>query len=173
MDAMLPRSESPASRNVFAEAAYRRRALFQARDALSAVILSEAETISTVSVPDQATPAPAPRPPIVLTLKKPTPPTSWRAKRAAAAQARKRRAALLATGLFDGGWYNTRYPDVRAASVDPLTHFLSDGSYEGRSPGPAFDAMAYLARYPDVLEARIEPWLHYAQHGRAEGRVAV
>lgn len=195
MDAVS--SGEPSASGLFAQAADRRRALFAARDALSAAILHEAEAAGPPSIAEvQAVPEPAPQPPVdvtpekprwrerrrlyfvppppvVPTLKKPRRPTSWRAKWAAAARMRRRRAALLATGLFDGAWYNIRYIDVPAAGVDPLAHFLNDGSYEGRSPGPDFDTMAYLARYPDVLDARAEPWLHYARHGKAEGRSAV
>lgn len=35
--------------------------------------------------------------------------------------------------FFDPDWYLTRYPDVRAAGVDPLNHYLEFGKREGRA----------------------------------------
>jgi glycosyltransferase involved in cell wall biosynthesis len=37
---------------------------------------------------------------------------------------------------FDRGWYLKAYPDVKAAKVDPLFHWLFYGIQEGRLPGP-------------------------------------
>lgn len=37
-------------------------------------------------------------------------------------------------GLFDGEKYLARYPDVRAAGVDPLQHFIRFGHLENRFP---------------------------------------
>lgn len=37
-------------------------------------------------------------------------------------------------GLFDGEKYLARYPDVRAAGVDPLQHFIHFGHLENRFP---------------------------------------
>lgn len=37
---------------------------------------------------------------------------------------------------FDRGWYLKAYPDVEAANVDPLFHWLFYGIQEGRLPGP-------------------------------------
>lgn len=37
---------------------------------------------------------------------------------------------------FDRGWYLKAYPDVEAAKVDPLFHWLFYGIQEGRLPGP-------------------------------------
>ena len=35
---------------------------------------------------------------------------------------------------FDTPAYRTAYPDVAAANIDPLAHFLDFGRHEGRSP---------------------------------------
>jgi hypothetical protein len=72
---------------------------------------------------------------------------------------------------FDAIWYVERYPDVAAAGVDPLRHFMTDGWKEGRWPNPGFDPAFYLARNPDVAAARLNPILHYIRYGEAEGRV--
>lgn len=77
---------------------------------------------------------------------------------------------IAASGLFDGGWYLEQYPDVRAALVNPLVHYLRHGAAEGRDPNPLFDSDWYLDRYPDVRAAGINPLVHYLRHGAAEGR---
>lgn len=38
------------------------------------------------------------------------------------------------TSLFDANWYLARYPDVAAAGVEPLKHYLEFGMREGRWP---------------------------------------
>ena len=76
---------------------------------------------------------------------------------------------VKASGLFDPEWYIATYPDVKAAGLDPLYHYLSHGAREGRSPGPAFDAKRYLKRRGDDAspEARRHPLLDYIDQGEA------
>ena len=76
----------------------------------------------------------------------------------------------IASQFFDAGWYLARYPDVAAAGLDPLTHFLRFGVAEGRDPGPLFDSKWYLAKNPDVAAAGMVPLVHYFQIGAAERR---
>jgi GT2 family glycosyltransferase/glycosyltransferase involved in cell wall biosynthesis len=85
---------------------------------------------------------------------------------------RRRHEALLirSSSLFDASWYMARYPDVAAANVDPLVHYVKRGGVERRDPGPNFSTAWYLQRYPDVNAARINPLVHYLAHGAAEGR---
>jgi GT2 family glycosyltransferase/glycosyltransferase involved in cell wall biosynthesis len=45
--------------------------------------------------------------------------------------------------LFDGHRYRARYPDVRAARVNPLVHFVMIGDGEERIPGAASPLWAY------------------------------
>lgn len=80
------------------------------------------------------------------------------------------RELLLESGLFEAAWYLETYPDVAAARVDPMGHYLNHGWREGRSPGPDFDVAYYLTANPDVAAAAIEPVLHYVRHGAREGR---
>ncbi|KAB1075336.1 hypothetical protein [Methylobacterium planeticum] len=164
-DSAAPPS-APHTRTAFAEAAARRRALFTARDALSAEILGGAVTRADATC-DQGSPG---VPPLEYALPKPVRPRSWLARRSYAAKQRARRDALLSSGLFDPDWYRARYPDIETAGMDPLQHFLDHGSFEGRSPGPDFNVTVYLALNPDVVAEPIEPWMHYTLHGRAEGR---
>ncbi|WP_336489768.1 hypothetical protein [Methylobacterium nigriterrae] len=168
MDQIRDSLPDPTLNKRWAQAARQRRALFVARDALSAEILKGSET--GIATGDAAAPVSPGAPTLVFALEKPTRPRSWRARRSHAATDRRRRRLFEASGLFDAAWYRARYPDVETAGMDALEHFLDHGSFEGRSPGPDFDAIAYLARYPDVVSEKMEPWLHYVLHGKAEGR---
>lgn len=72
--------------------------------------------------------------------------------------------------LFDADYYLTTYPDVRAAGVNPLQHYLEQGWREGRDPSAGFSTKAYLEHYPDVRLRRINPLIHYLRYGYYEGR---
>ena len=87
------------------------------------------------------------------------------------------------SGLFDPQWYVARYPAARAASADPLRHFLERGAARGFLPSPLWrgldaDGCAALAeRYGKagrslcryMREQRgpgAEAFLHSARLGR-------
>jgi hypothetical protein len=78
--------------------------------------------------------------------------------------------ATALAGLFDAEYYLAINPDVRAAGVDPLAHFLAYGWIEGRNPSYDFDVKYYLRRNPDVAAAGMNPLVHYALSGAREGR---
>ncbi|HEY0329475.1 MAG TPA: hypothetical protein VGC77_10280, partial [Rhodopseudomonas sp.] len=76
---------------------------------------------------------------------------------------------------FDAEWYILEYPDVCAAAVDPVQHYIHFGSNEGRYPNPTsarlkFDATWYLETYSDVRASGVPPLHHYLHFGLAEGR---
>jgi hypothetical protein len=77
---------------------------------------------------------------------------------------------LAGSGLFDGEYYLTTYPDVAAAKLEPFSHYCNFGWREGRRPNPYFDSSWYLQQYPDVVSATMNPLLHYVRHGDREGR---
>jgi O-antigen biosynthesis protein len=77
---------------------------------------------------------------------------------------------LAESGLFDGDWYLQQYPNVRAAGVNPILHYLRHGAGEGCDPNPLFDSDWYLEQNPDIRAAGVNPLLHYLQHGAGEGR---
>jgi len=82
-------------------------------------------------------------------------------------------ARLVASSpLFDRTWYLERYPDVRAAGVDPALHYVAQGALGYRDPGPCFDTAWYLAYYSDVAVWGVNPLVHYLRHGVKEGRHA-
>ncbi len=76
----------------------------------------------------------------------------------------------LKKGLLDREWYLAAYPDVAAAAVDPLRHYLDFGAAEGRAPNALFDTSTYLIDNPDVAKSGMNPLLHYFLHGIFEGR---
>ena len=72
-------------------------------------------------------------------------------------------------GLLAPDWYRERYPDVAAAGVDPVEHYLRHGMAEGREISPDFSVSGY-ARYhgrPNWKGARAA--LHYRLLGRRRG----
>jgi hypothetical protein len=71
---------------------------------------------------------------------------------------------------LDAAFYRATYPDVGAAGVDALRHYLQAGWREGRDPAPWFSTRLYLAANGDVAAAGEEPLHHYLTRGRYEGR---
>ncbi len=80
---------------------------------------------------------------------------------------------LQSSGFFNIDWYLIKYPDVAEAKVDPMIHFLYNGGFEGRDPGPEFSSKWYLNTYLDVKEAGVNPLIHYLRYGKKEGRTAL
>ncbi len=58
---------------------------------------------------------------------------------------------------FDSSFYLQSNPDVAAAGVNPLVHYLEAGGVHGLAPHPRFDAAFYLASNPEVAAAGINP----------------
>ncbi len=73
--------------------------------------------------------------------------------------------------VFDPTWYLAQYEDVAAAQLDPVQHYLNNGSDEGRDPNPFFSTVYYCDRNPDVVASGMNPFLHYVLYGAREGRV--
>ena len=78
--------------------------------------------------------------------------------------------ALAMSGFLDAAWYSSRYPDVVAAGIDPLLHFIRFGVDERRDPNRFFDCAWYSEHYADVQASGVHPLLHYLGHGAAELR---
>jgi hypothetical protein len=78
-------------------------------------------------------------------------------------QQKKIYAAIKASGLFDAEYYGERYPDVRAADIDPLTHYILHGAHEERWPNRDFNPLAYIAINRNVYFSDINPLLHYIE----------
>jgi hypothetical protein len=60
---------------------------------------------------------------------------------------------VRASGLFDEAWYLERYPDVAAAGIDPVRHYLETGAAEGRDPSPLFNTRFYAGQMAADSEA--------------------
>ena len=67
--------------------------------------------------------------------------------------------------LFDNTFYATNNPDVVAANLPPLDHFLSSGGLEGRNPHPLFHSSTYRHATPGLLESNENPLVHYLRTG--------
>jgi hypothetical protein len=85
---------------------------------------------------------------------------------------RRRKFARLITeaGLFDASFYLVQKPELKGTGIDPLAHFLEQGSAEGTDPHPLFDTSYYLEQNPDVVRIGVNPLLHFIRHGAQEGR---
>jgi len=71
---------------------------------------------------------------------------------------------------FDTEFYLYKNPDVAAAKINPLEHFILNGWKEGRDPAQWFSTRYYLKANRDVAAANINPFWHYVVSGRKEGR---
>lgn len=76
----------------------------------------------------------------------------------------QRRARILQSGLFDADFYLAANPDVAAAGMDPLDHYVHHGAAEGRDPGPAFSNRGYRAGMPSLGETE-DPLTHFLTSG--------
>ena len=77
---------------------------------------------------------------------------------------------LRGSGLFDASYYLSQNPDVSAAGIHPLLHYVLFGARERRRPHPLFDPAYYLQRAPDVARSGLDPLIHFLLHGAAEER---
>ncbi|WP_196482781.1 glycosyltransferase family 61 protein [Burkholderia stagnalis] len=80
--------------------------------------------------------------------------------------------------------YLERYPDVAAAGIDPIEHYVLFGRHEGRLPSDAIrnakaafltttrivDEEYYARKYPDVASSTHRPVHHFIDFGAAERR---
>lgn len=71
--------------------------------------------------------------------------------------------------LVDPAAYLQSYPDVAAAGIAPVVHFIAHGDAEGRSPSQGFDAGFYRRCYLPLNSTH--PFLHYLRHGQAAGHL--
>ncbi|MEM1200630.1 MAG: glycosyltransferase, partial [Pseudomonadota bacterium] len=88
------------------------------------------------------------------------------------AQHEKVRRQIAASGFFDQDYYLEHNPDVKAAGVDALDHYIDHGGIEGRAASASFDSGHYLNVNPAVREAGMNALIHYLRFGAEEGREA-
>jgi len=82
------------------------------------------------------------------------------------------RELISTSGFFDAAWYLSQNPDVAAAGVDPVQHYLEFGAVELRDPSPRFSSRRYFEQHADVVAAGVNPLVHYVRFGISEGRLA-
>lgn len=78
---------------------------------------------------------------------------------------------LRKSNWFDHQWYLDTYPDIRAAKIDPATHYLTTGWRESRNPSSRFDTDYYLRSNPDITHSGLNPLWHFIAFGSKEGRL--
>jgi hypothetical protein len=64
--------------------------------------------------------------------------------------------------LLDVEFYRRANPDVVAARMDPVKHYVKYGAAERRQPHPLFDPEHYLASCPQARSAA-NPLLHFLE----------
>ena len=79
--------------------------------------------------------------------------------------------AIRKSSWFDRQWYLDTYPDIRAAKIDPVEHYLTTGWKESRNPCSGFDTAYYLRTNPDITQSGLNPLWHFIAFGSKEGRL--
>jgi GT2 family glycosyltransferase/glycosyltransferase involved in cell wall biosynthesis len=80
--------------------------------------------------------------------------------------------ALIASAddpMFDGDGYLLRNPDVAAAGVDPLSHYLRHGASEGRDPNSWLGEVRYRRQARLGPGDSVSALAHYLALGRRKG----
>jgi len=77
---------------------------------------------------------------------------------------------LLVSGLFDPAFYRETYADLRSSTVDPLTHYVTHGEAEGRSPNAVFFPRYYRRQAMQEAPEERNALAHYAEEGERLGR---
>ena len=73
--------------------------------------------------------------------------------------------------FFDAEWYLKNNPDVDAAGMDPVRHYVVFGVRSRRNPSPHFVNDEYYALHNDVRASKMNPLVHFERFGRREGRM--
>ncbi len=68
-------------------------------------------------------------------------------------------------GIFDAEFYLEKYPDVRAAGLDPLRHYVEHGASERRKPHRLFEPAYYLRRRPEAARPDVDPLIDFLEGG--------
>ena len=80
---------------------------------------------------------------------------------------------IAGSAYFDAPWYLRRHIDLQQSIIEPLEHYCTSGSQEGRDPGPGFSATGYRyryrERYPELADRDVDPLHHFLSVGEAEG----
>lgn len=69
---------------------------------------------------------------------------------------------------FDAAYYLSVNPDVLAAGLDPLKHYMVHGWRENRRPNDWFNPVEYIARHGETLGDTTNPFIHFLTHQGSE-----
>ncbi|MET0258486.1 MAG: glycosyltransferase, partial [Methylobacterium sp.] len=89
---------------------------------------------------------------------------AWRSYEARTPRAARIRARIARE--FDRAYYLRTNADIRERGIDPLTHYLTAGWRENRSPNRWFDAAYYLQNNPGAALTDVPPFYHFLLLGR-------
>ncbi len=92
----------------------------------------------------------------------------WNIKIKSRIGALKNKSLIKKSGFFDESWYLKKYSDVAQSKINPLSHFLLYGGFEGRDPGPNFSTRRYLEIHEEVKKTGINPLIHYLESGNTK-----
>lgn len=71
---------------------------------------------------------------------------------------------------FNVKFYELQLTLINFSSIDPISHYLTEGWKIGLDPSPSFSNDAYLEVNVDVKKAGMNPLLHYVMSGKEENR---
>lgn len=71
---------------------------------------------------------------------------------------------------FDAEFYRASYPEVAAAGLEPVRHYMLEGWLAGFDPSPKFSTRFYLDSNEDVRSAGVNPFWHFLVAGIEERR---
>ena len=77
--------------------------------------------------------------------------------------------AIQPPALFDQAWRLRESPDLAAARLAPLVHYLVAGAAEGRAPHVLFDEGWYRAAHAGEIGPGLSGLEHYVRSGAARG----
>lgn len=77
---------------------------------------------------------------------------------------------IVASELFDRGWYRRYQMRGLTKLTNPLWHFLAVGRKYQLDPSPLFDTEHYISSNPDVRDSNLNPLFHYLEYGIGERR---
>jgi predicted O-methyltransferase YrrM len=72
---------------------------------------------------------------------------------------------------FDEMFYLDRNPQIKNSAWNPAFHYLLQGGFEGRDPGPNFSTENYLKNNPDAAASGLNALLHYEIQRQKEEKV--
>ncbi len=73
---------------------------------------------------------------------------------------------IYESNLFDAKWYLQKYPDVKNAGLDPITHYIRYGWKEFRDPSPNFCTQVYIEKN-ESFPSGMCPLFHYICYGKS------